>query len=409
MSRQLDTMKEDKGQYEAWIRDSNLQEYYVSSRGKGVNSTSRAGGSVAVVSAVGRLDRSKVTSSSARKSTDSSSRRDKGAETYAEEVFLFDDVSHTALNEAERYEDHSIDDGPANLGSADESREDIDSVDSSNHEARYDGNWSAAVLSKHVGNSTENNSTAGIGNSLIRPNKDTSGDIVNLGTGTLQTIGMQTTMNSTASMAAVRHSGSIEEVQANRQRTDFADQRDINQQQNSLDSKGNSDHRSALSSNASGRVEVVADDGTRTISYRNGTTKEIYTDGSMFIHFSNGDTKLQLPLRTCHRAMNLLEEQRRLLSNMRKGNGHDLDYMIGGSDYCLLGLREGEFYNTSVCHGKDGVEIVVYYYEKAQTTHMSFPDGLEVYEFPNQQVRSFLEYAIYAYIINTSRRFIYVA
>lgn len=108
-------------------------------------------------------------------------------------------------------------------------------------------------------------------------------------------------------------------------------------------------------------------------------------DGSLYIQFSNGDTKRQLPLRTSNRAMNLLEEQRQLLRKLRQlSHISGGEYIIGGESYLLLGLEEGVQYDVGVETGD--VNIVVYFYDKAQTTHTSFPDGLEVYEFPNRQV-----------------------
>jgi hypothetical protein len=41
--------------------------------------------------------------------------------------------------------------------------------------------------------------------------------------------------------------------------------------------------------------------------------------------------------------------------------------------------------DVKTTHGATGV--VVYYYALARTTQTSYPDGLQVYEFPNGQVR----------------------
>lgn len=79
------------------------------------------------------------------------------------------------------------------------------------------------------------------------------------------------------------------------------------------------------------RTEHVSEDGTRTIRYRNGTIKEIFVDGRSIVRFNNGDVKKTLP-----------------------GSG-----------------------------------MVVYYYAEARTTHTTYKNGLEVYEFPNKQVRCF--------------------
>ncbi|KAM9382883.1 centrosomal P4.1-associated protein-like [Phaethornis superciliosus] len=77
-----------------------------------------------------------------------------------------------------------------------------------------------------------------------------------------------------------------------------------------------------------GKVEEVLSDGRRIITFRNGTTKEISADSRVTtISFFNGDVKKIMP---DHR--------------------------------------------------------VIYYYADAQTTHTAFPDGLEVLQFPNNQI-----------------------
>ncbi|CAM9932434.1 unnamed protein product [Bubo scandiacus] len=77
-----------------------------------------------------------------------------------------------------------------------------------------------------------------------------------------------------------------------------------------------------------GKVEEVLTDGRRIITFRNGTKKEISADKRMTtISFFNGDIKKIMP------------DQR-----------------------------------------------VIYYYADAQTTHTAYPDGLEVLQFPNNQI-----------------------
>ena len=68
-------------------------------------------------------------------------------------------------------------------------------------------------------------------------------------------------------------------------------------------------------------------DGRRYIWFRNGTEKDIKADGSSFVKFSNGDTK-------------------------------KMDAKTG---------------------------TVVYFYCTTKTTHTTYADGLELFEFPNQQ------------------------
>lgn len=93
-----------------------------------------------------------------------------------------------------------------------------------------------------------------------------------------------------------------------------------------------------------GRIEESLPDGSRIVKYRNGTIKEIDIHGKALVRFTNGDTKLTDP--------------------------------------------------------KTGT--VVYYYSDAETTHTSFADGLELYQFPNGQVYIYKSYFnfIYFYIYN---------
>lgn len=76
------------------------------------------------------------------------------------------------------------------------------------------------------------------------------------------------------------------------------------------------------------RTEETLPNGKKLIKYKNGTQKEIDEAGNSLVRFLNGDTK-----------------------SVNATNG-----------------------------------VVVYYYAQADTTHTTFKDGLEVYEFPNKQV-----------------------
>ncbi|NXS33107.1 CENPJ protein, partial [Pomatostomus ruficeps] len=77
-----------------------------------------------------------------------------------------------------------------------------------------------------------------------------------------------------------------------------------------------------------GKVEEVLSDGRRILTFRDGTKKEISADKRMTtISFSNGDVKKIMP------------DQR-----------------------------------------------VIYYYADAQTIHTAYTDGLEVLQFPNNQI-----------------------
>ncbi|NXH80917.1 CENPJ protein, partial [Edolisoma coerulescens] len=76
------------------------------------------------------------------------------------------------------------------------------------------------------------------------------------------------------------------------------------------------------------KVEEVLSDGRRILTFQDGTKKEISADKRMTtISFTNGDVKRIMP------------DQR-----------------------------------------------VIYYYADAQTTHTAYPDGLEVLQFPNNQI-----------------------
>eukprot|EP00948_MAST-09A_sp_MAST-9A-sp1_P004128 g4128.t1 len=84
-----------------------------------------------------------------------------------------------------------------------------------------------------------------------------------------------------------------------------------------------------------GKTEVRFDNGRRVIKYRNGTVKDIQPNGESMVTFTNGDVKQTFP--------------------PKAGN------------------------NTRQ-------KLVVYYYALADTTHSTYSDGLEVFEFPNKQI-----------------------
>jgi uncharacterized protein YoxC len=81
------------------------------------------------------------------------------------------------------------------------------------------------------------------------------------------------------------------------------------------------------SRNSPKRISEITPDGVKVTKYSNGTVKKIHPDGQQEVKFLNGDTKVT--------------------------------YSSG---------------------------TVVYYYANAQTTHTTYVDGSEVYEFPNNQV-----------------------
>ncbi|XP_071849240.1 uncharacterized protein [Apostichopus japonicus] len=87
------------------------------------------------------------------------------------------------------------------------------------------------------------------------------------------------------------------------------------------------DHTEEQIHHPDGKVEVLHPDGSRLITFKNGTRKEISSDGQIItVTFFNGDTRQIYP------------DQR-----------------------------------------------VVYYYAETQITHTTYPDGLEIIHFPNNQ------------------------
>lgn len=92
---------------------------------------------------------------------------------------------------------------------------------------------------------------------------------------------------------------------------------------------GDNTNHIIASNNSNSRMEEILPNGAKLIRYANGTTKEISHDGrSAMVRFTNGDYK-----------------------------------------------------HTDTVSG-----VVIYYYKLADTTHTTYKDGMEVYEFPNKQV-----------------------
>jgi hypothetical protein len=177
----------------------------------------------------------------------------------------------------------------------------------------------------------------------------------------------------------------------------------------------------------------VRPDGTRVVSYRNGTVKEVHADGEVRILFSNGDVKQQMPVHSCGAAQRLVvDESRQLAASSRALGGAAL----GGAGLSplltadipaavLASLKLGDDSNNSTnassgSGSKDGAvaaaalfatlcspnhttnnttstsieSVVVYWYGQARTRHTTFPSGIEVYEFPNGQVMNAASYAM---------------
>mmetsp|Transcript_11754 Transcript_11754/g.16122 ORF Transcript_11754/g.16122 Transcript_11754/m.16122 type:complete len:1046 (+) Transcript_11754:30-3167(+) len=102
------------------------------------------------------------------------------------------------------------------------------------------------------------------------------------------------------------------------------------QQPPQLQQLANNTKNTAINNNT-GRVEETLSSGGKLIRYSNGTTKEVSADGlHSIVRFTNGDFKQT--------------------------------------------------------DSSNGSLVVVYYYKLADTTHTTFQDGTELYEFPNKQV-----------------------
>ena len=87
------------------------------------------------------------------------------------------------------------------------------------------------------------------------------------------------------------------------------------------------------------QVVVVDEDGSRVITFTNGTRKVINTDGSVSMYFFNGDSKQIKPDNTVVYLNNL------------------------NTMYLQMYFQQ------------------IYYYAESDTTHTTFPDGLEMFHF----------------------------
>lgn len=167
----------------------------------------------------------------------------------------------------------------------------------------------------------------------------------------------------------------------------------------------------STSANA-GRSETVRADGTRVVSYRNGTTKEVYLDGEVRILFSNGDVKQQMPVHSCRAAQALVVAEAQQLHSNSTNKSAGGGSVVGGAGLSPLltaavptsvlaslplqdlmdsssasGGRASSATISTVFGGVPPSEaVVVYFYGQARTRHSTFPSGIEVYDFPNGQV-----------------------
>jgi hypothetical protein len=195
----------------------------------------------------------------------------------------------------------------------------------------------------------------------------------------------------------------------------------------------------------------VRPDGTRVVSYRNGTVKEVHADGEVRILFSNGDVKQQMPVHSCAAAQRLVVAEAKQLAVSSQALG---GAVLGGAGLSplltadipaavLASLKLGESSSSSSSgnssSGKDAEAaaaalfatlstpapkssttttstatttsttgttsspevVVVYWYGQARTRHTTFPSGIEVYEFPNGQVSNESHVYIYVYMMTT--------
>lgn len=232
MTHKMDSLQADKEQYEAWIRDSNLQEYYLSSKAGGLTKPGRARpltpSGVSVVSAVGRVDGAPSRQAAATRG----SRLSADEATYAEEVFLFDEGTNTAVNGA-------FDNDTVSIGSPQQQK-------SNTLFERKSSGFNENGFTAH--------STVGVGR-ISTLETHSSEDMVNIGTGTVHSVGLLSTIASGRSVG-----------KRPRRVDDVPETMDGIKQEPAPPSNG-------------GRVEVVTDDGTRIISYRNGTRKEVCLPG----------------------------------------------------------------------------------------------------------------------------------
>ena len=111
-----------------------------------------------------------------------------------------------------------------------------------------------------------------------------------------------------------------------------------------------------------GKIERRYSDGTRIVSFRNGTEKELAPDGTSIVRFVNGDIKQACePCTAVPFLAVTLSRSVPILSRIALGT---LDLV---QTFPTTGM-------------------VVYYYAEAKTTHTTAADGTETFEFPSGQV-----------------------
>lgn len=314
MTRKLDVLQADKERYETWIKDSNLEEYYDSSSagraaaGRGHDKRKikdRVEATGTIVSAVGRMEGQRAIPVNAKRSIANKSKtntiRSSNDHTYAEEVFLVDELSQAVLNAAGGAEDESLVEDSRCEGSDSDNEEDYDK----DWFERNEGIDSDAIASDR---SHTLASTSGVTSTLGRLTDTRSNDdMVNLGTQTIHSMGLRSTANTTGvhdsehehtdvhnglegvipkSTQSVRRSANVghdvkASVAASSSQSDSCSRAPADSGQTVAGQQGPCDDSSPAAAaptsgaSSSGRVEMVDEDGTRVISYRNGTRKEV--------------------------------------------------------------------------------------------------------------------------------------
>ncbi|TWW80401.1 Centromere protein J [Takifugu flavidus] len=112
-----------------------------------------------------------------------------------------------------------------------------------------------------------------------------------------------------------------------------------------------------------GKTEKVLTNGDRLVVFPNGTKKEVSADGqTVKVTFFNGDTKE-------------ITDQRVVRSD-------------AWSRTCCRDTDTPPFSFTASSHRTPNAALLcaqIYFYAEAQTTHVTYPDGIEVLHFPNNQ------------------------
>lgn len=102
------------------------------------------------------------------------------------------------------------------------------------------------------------------------------------------------------------------------------------------------------------QIEKVYKNGCHVILFPNGTRKEVSADGkTVTVNFFNGDVKQVMP-----------------------------DERVVGFPRSVLPVAQPSLQKTHA----DFVSLQIYYYASAQTTHTTYPQGLEILHFSSGQI-----------------------